>query len=160
MFKNLMLMGLFAFFCTVANANASDVNRGIQSYQRGDFKAALAEFKPLAGKGDSVAQYYLCEMHVQGKGVAQNFVEAVRWCDKSAEAGIPEAQTTLAGLKMLGLGTKRDYQDGYFWIIVSAIWSKDDLRTAAMNALTQVSRTIGPQDKADIANDAVTAWRR
>ena len=160
MSKFSMLMSFFVFLCTVAHANAADLNWGTQAYQRGDFKAALAEFKPLAEKGDSVAQYHLCEMYVHGKGVAQNFAEAVRWCEKAAEAGIPEAQTALAGLKMLGLGTKRDYQDGYFWIIVSAIWSKDDLRTAAMNALTQVSHMIGPQDKADIAHDAVTAWRR
>lgn len=155
-----MLMGFFACLCIIAHANAADRNRGEQAYQRGDFKSAFTEFDALAKQGDPVAQYHLCEMHVHGKGIAQNFAEAVRWCDKAAEAGIPEAQTALAGLKMLGLGTKRDYQDGYFWIIVSAIWSKDDLRTAAMNALTQVSHMIGPQDKADIAGDAVRAWRR
>jgi hypothetical protein len=148
------------FLCAAAHAKAADVNRGTQAYQRGDIKAALAEFKPLAEKGDPVAQYHLCEIYVQGKGVPQDFAAAARWCGKAAEAGIPEAQTALAGLKMLGLGTKRDYQAGYFWIIVSAIWSKDDLRTAAMNALTQVSRMIGAQDKADIAGDAVRAWRR
>lgn len=160
MSKYIIFIVFIAFLHTVAHANAADINRGIQAYQRGDLKAAQAEFKPLAENGDPVAQYHLCEIHVQGKGVTQDFVEAVRWCDKAAEAGIPEAQTALAGLKMLGLGTKRDYQNGYFWIIVSAIWSKDDLRTAAMKALTEVSRMIGPQDKADIAGDAVRAWRR
>jgi len=149
-----------AFLCAAAPANAADINRGIQAYQRGDVKAAVAEFKPLAEKGNPVAQYHLCEIYVQGKGVPQDFAAAARWCDKAAEAGIPEAQTALAGLKMLGLGTKRDYQDGYFWIIISVIWSKNNLRTAAMNALTQTSRMIGSQDKAEIAGDAVRAWRR
>lgn len=153
-------LGIFVILWTTAPVNAADVQNGSQAYQRGDFQAAFAEFKPLADKGNPVAQYHLCEMHVQGKGVAQDFATAVRWCDKAAEAGIPKAQTILAGLKMLGLGTKRNYEDGYFWTIVSAIWDKGDLRIAAMNALTQVSRMIGPRDKADIASDAVTAWRR
>jgi uncharacterized protein len=153
-------LGCFVLILTIAHANAADLNLGTAAYQRGDFNAALAEFKPLANKGDPVAQYHLCGMHVQGNGVAQDFAKAVHWCGKAAEAGIPEAQTVLAGLKMLGLGTKRDRQDGYFWTIISAIWSKGDLRTAAMDALTQVSRMIDSRDKADIASDAVRAWRR
>jgi hypothetical protein len=143
-----------------AAASAADLKRGGEAYERGDYKTALTEFKTLAGQGDAVAQFHLCDMYLHGKGVAPDFGQAADWCDKAAEAGVPEAQVALAGLKMLGLGTKRNYQDGYFWVIVSAIWSKDELRTAAMNALTQVSRMIGPEDKADIAGDAVRAWRR
>lgn len=160
MYKHIIFLVFFSFLCAAAYAKAADINRGTQAYKRGDFEAGVAEFEPLAENLDPVAQYHLCEIYVQGKGVPQDFAAAARWCGKAAEAGIPEAQTALAGLKMLGLGTKRDYQDGYFWIIISAIWNKDNLRTAAMNALTQVSRMIGPQDKADIAGDAVRAWRR
>lgn len=158
-YKILIFAGIFSF-SIFGHARAADVNRGAQAYQRGDFKAALAEFNPLAERGDALAQYYLCEMRLHGKGIGQDFAEAFRWCDKAAQAGVPKAQVILAGLKVLGLGTERDYQDGYFWVIVSAIWSKDELRTDAMNALTQVSRMIGPQEKADIAGDAVRAWQR
>lgn len=138
----------------------ADLDQGIAAYRQGKYKAALAALEPLAKKGDLQAQYYLGEMYLRGDGVSQDFKKAVAWYDKSAEAGLPEAQAAMSGLSLLGLGTKRNYQSGYFWAIVSVIWSKSEIRKSAMRALTQVSRMLDKKDKAEIARDAVEAWRR
>lgn len=49
-----------------------------------------------ADQGDAKGQYYLGSMYYFGKGVAQDFAEAVRWLRKAADQGDAKAQTGLA----------------------------------------------------------------
>jgi len=138
----------------------ADLKSGIEAFQQGNFAAALTAFEPLARDGDATAQFYLAEMFLKGTGVPQEFTHAHKWYQLAAEGGLPEAQVALAGLYLLGLGTKRDDQAGYYWTVISVIWSNGRIRESAMRSLSEVSRTLEPQDKADIARDAVAAWRR
>ena len=50
---------------SIAQASAG-MKEGVAAYQRGDYAAALGQFKPLAEKGDPKAQFYLGEMYGQG----------------------------------------------------------------------------------------------
>ena len=139
---------------------SADKNRGIEAFRQGKFAAAFTELVPLAKAGNGEAQFYVAEMYLRGTGAPQDFKLAKDWYQKAAEGGLPEAQAALAGLNLLGLGTTRDYQAGYYWTVISVIWSKDEIRRSAMRSLTEVSGIIDNRDKADIARDAVTAWRR
>ena len=61
--------------------------------KRGDYQAALREWRPLAEQGDADAQARLGLMYDRGFGVAKNHTEAVKWYTCAAEQGKADAQT-------------------------------------------------------------------
>ena len=65
-------------------AVAGDYNKGLSAYGAGDFKAALAEFIPLAEQGDAGAQAMLGYMLGNGKGTSED--------DKDAQAADKETK--------------------------------------------------------------------
>ena len=71
--------------------------RGLEAYERGDFEAALREWRPLAEQGLAEAQYRLGEMYGNDEGVEcdDDDAEYERWVRKAAEQGLPEAQITI-----------------------------------------------------------------
>ncbi len=58
---------------------------GVAAYNRGDFAAALQEWRPLAEQGHAPAQFNLRIMYNKGEGVAKDDVEAVKWYRRAAE---------------------------------------------------------------------------
>ena len=146
-------------FLLISSASA-DLQRGIEAYKSGQFESALAELQPLADEGNRHAQFFLAEMYLYGKGVSQEFDQAKFWYEKAAKRGLPEAQAALSGLYLLGLGTSRNRGYGYYWAIISVVWSNDDIRRAGMGSLAEVSVMLKPGVKAEITRDAVAAWRR
>jgi len=81
-FKVLLLM---AFVIISAPGFSADYVDGVDAYQRGDFQAALLEWRPLAEQGDDRAQNNLGAMYRFGRGVARSRIEAVKWYRRSAE---------------------------------------------------------------------------
>ena len=78
-----------------ALASAQDFDKGLQAYDRGDYAAALREWRPLAEQGNPVAQYSLGVLYIHGQGVPQNYAEAVRWYRMAAEQGYADALNNL-----------------------------------------------------------------
>ncbi len=58
---------------------AQDFDAGYKAAQRGDYEAALREWRPLADQGDVRAQFTIGIMYAQGHGVTQDLSEAVNW---------------------------------------------------------------------------------
>ena len=54
----------------------ADFETGMDAYHRGDYATALREWQRLAEQGDANAQYNLGVLYAEGKGVAQNYVQA------------------------------------------------------------------------------------
>ena len=79
-----------------AQALAADFQAGVEAYDRGDYVAALREFRPLAEQGDAKAQLRLSVMYALGQGVPQDDAEAMKWHHKAAEQGDALAQVLLA----------------------------------------------------------------
>ena len=71
---------------------AADFQTGLEASERGDFAAALREWRPLAEQGDTDAQFLLGAMYNEGKGVPQDYAQAVKWYRKAAEQGNASAQ--------------------------------------------------------------------
>jgi len=63
---------------------AQDYEKGWAAYKRDDYAAALKEFRPLAEKGNARAQSALGFLYLLGKGVPENYSEAVKWTRKGA----------------------------------------------------------------------------
>ncbi len=138
----------------------ADLQDGINAYFDGDYAAALQNLKPEAEADDVIAQYFLGEMYLQGKGVDQDFEQAVAWYERAALNGHPDAQAALGSLEMLGLGVPRHPTSGYFWLIVSVVWEDSDLRQAAMSALGQAAVQLSPDQKRAMARAALPEWKR
>jgi len=105
---------------------------GVAAFRRGDYMAALREFKPLAEKGVAEAQFNLGVMYRQGLGVNPDFIEARRWYRKAAEQGHPKAQQNLGVFYADGLGVKRDAREAAKWF-----------REAAEQGLPAAQRLLG-----------------
>ena len=75
----------------------------------------LAEVQALAEKGDAKFQFGLGVCYDEGKGVAQDKVEAVKWYRKAAEQNLAEAQYILGNSYDQGEGVERDYAEAVKW---------------------------------------------
>ena len=103
-----------------AQALAANFQVGWEAYERGDYAAALREWRPLAEQGDAYAQYNLEGMYIKGRGVPQDDVEAMKWYRKAAEQGNASAQTGLGAGYALGRGVPEDDIQAYAWINIAA----------------------------------------
>lgn len=99
----------------ISPANAQDYVKAFNAYLRGDYELAEREFRPLADRGNVLAQYKLGLMYNNGEGVKQDFGEAVRWFHRAAAQGYAPAQRGL-GIKFeKGQGVKRNYSEAVRW---------------------------------------------
>ncbi|HIJ68404.1 MAG TPA: sel1 repeat family protein [Deltaproteobacteria bacterium] len=74
-------MALLIGFAALAHAGFDE---GKAAFGRGDYAKAYEEFKKLAVRGHVKAQGCLGEMYHSGKGVPQDYAEAVKWFRKAA----------------------------------------------------------------------------
>ena len=98
-----------------AQALAADFQTGVEAFERGDFAAALDEWRPLAEQGLAEAQNNLGLIYDKGKGVPEDYTEAVKWYRKAAEQGYPMAQFNLGRMYFLGRGVPEDYTEAEKW---------------------------------------------
>ena len=94
---------------------AADLATGMEAYRRGDYATALREFRPLAERGDPVAQFNLGLMYDNGKGVPEDDRQAVFWWRKAAEQGDAAAQFNLGLMYDNGEGVPEDDRQAVFW---------------------------------------------
>ena len=94
---------------------AQDIDAGFEAYQRGDYAAALREYRPLAEQGNASAQYNLGVMYVLGQGLPQDYANAVTWFRNAAARGHANAQHYLGYLNEKGHGTAQDYAEALRW---------------------------------------------
>jgi len=66
-------------------------------------------------QGDANAQNYLGIMYAQGRGVNQNFKQAVHWFSKAAEKDQPSACNNLGMMYYLAKGVIKDYGKAAHW---------------------------------------------
>jgi localization factor PodJL len=73
-----------------------------------------------AANGDSSAQFEVGARFAEGSGVKQNFVEAAKWYQRSADQGFAQAQYRLGTLYERGLGLKPDRGQATTWYLRAA----------------------------------------
>ena len=100
---------------------AQDFDKGVAAEKRGDYAAALREWRPLAEQGDARAQYNLGQLYLQGLGVPQEPYEAAKWHRLAAEQGNAVAQFSLGLVHWLGQGLPQDYVRAHMWFNIAAV---------------------------------------
>jgi TPR repeat protein len=96
--------------------SAQSVKSGIEAWQRSDYAAAVAIWRPLAEKGDADAAFYLGQAYRLGRGVALNLGAAQSWFERAAQKGHVDAQATL-GLLLFQNGNQ---PEGLKWLKAAA----------------------------------------
>jgi len=114
MTRRLMIL-IVALIVGLAAPAWAGLDEGMAAYERGDYEAALREWRPLAEQGNADAQNNLGTLYRHGEGVEQDYGEAVRWYRKAAEQGNAEAQASLGNMYGEGRGVIQDYAEAVTW---------------------------------------------
>jgi hypothetical protein len=87
------------------------------AYERKDFAAALAVWRPLAETGNAEAETLLGAMYWRGEGVLRDHGRAAYWYLRAAEKGYARAQNDIGYMYGFGEGIPpRDNVQAYKWL--------------------------------------------
>lgn len=93
--RKLLVAAASATILLSANASAADVKAGVDAWQSGNYAAAIAQWRPLADRGEADAQFNLGQAYKLGRGVAPDLRIAQSWYQKAAQQGHEQAQANL-----------------------------------------------------------------
>ncbi|HEX8262321.1 MAG TPA: tetratricopeptide repeat protein, partial [Allosphingosinicella sp.] len=105
-FTGRFLLAASAALLLAAPASA-DVKSGVDRWMRGDYAGAVAEWRPLADKGNADAQFNLGQAYKLGRGVTANAGVAQSWYEKAARQGHEQAQVNV-GLLLYNGGRRQE----------------------------------------------------
>jgi hypothetical protein len=86
----------------------NSLEKGVYELNRGEFQAAINEFKPLVAEGYAPAQYQMALIHQNGYSVPRDAMKALELFKLSAAQNYPDAQFELALLYTEGKVVKKD----------------------------------------------------
>ena len=96
-------------------AAQGSLDEGMTAYRAGDYVTAFETWRPLAEKGDPVAQYRLGNLYADGKGVAKSDTAAMLWFLSSAKQGNADAQYNVGASYAEGLGVAKSEDEAAKW---------------------------------------------
>jgi TPR repeat protein len=111
------LIAALLILATSSPLAAQSVKAGIEAWQKGDYAAGVAIWRPLAEKGDADAQFNLGQAYRLGRGLPTNLSAAQTWFERAANQGHLDAQATL-GLLLFQSG---DQSGGLRWLKTAAL---------------------------------------
>ena len=94
---------------------AEPLEEGMDAHRAKDYAKAAELWRPLAEKGDAVAQYRLGLLYAEGKGVEQNDATAFTWMQRAANQGNADAQYDLGASYFGGAGVEKNEKEGVKW---------------------------------------------
>lgn len=83
-----------------APARTQDFDKGMAAYKRGQYKAAHAEFQPLAAAGNGDAQYRMGIIYTLGRGIDRDAEQAEHWFLKASKQGHTGALYSLGTINL------------------------------------------------------------
>lgn len=89
------LLALPLIAATTTAPALADVKSGVDAWQKGDYQAAVAEWRPLAVAGDADAQFNLGQAYKLGRGVPADLAQAEAWYRRAAKQGHLQAEDNL-----------------------------------------------------------------
>ena len=90
------------------------------AYQKGDYGAAMEQWRPLAEKGFSAAQLFMGFIYENGQGADADQAAAAQWYGKAAERDNMIAQVRLALMYRDGRGVEADRVAAWVWAGMAA----------------------------------------
>lgn len=142
-------LGLWIFALSVTApieaARAGTLEDGVKAFAKKEYEAAAKLLKPLAEKGNAVAQYRIAMMHRMGLGFKKDRKEAQKWSALAAKQGNADAQQLLGSLYYKGEGAEPDdVSKAYMWYDVAAAQGNEEAKKDRDN----VAKELNPQQLA------------
>lgn len=88
---------------------------GATAYNNKNYAAALREIAPLAKAGNADAEHLLGLMYYMGRGVPQDFKQALEWHRKAAQRGKADAQYVVGAMYYTGNAVIQDHKQAVVW---------------------------------------------
>ncbi|MAI42933.1 MAG: tetratricopeptide repeat protein [Candidatus Azotimanducaceae bacterium] len=128
--KSLLITPLVILALLVPLHASADYEKGMAAAEAGDDATAFQEFKKAAEQAHAKAQYNLGLMHDNGRGVLQDYKEAVKWYRLAAEKGIATAQGKLGLMYHNGRGVLQDSVYAHMWWNIAASEGHENAKKA------------------------------
>jgi TPR repeat protein len=96
-------------------------------------------------------------MYYQGRGVPQDYTEAVKWYRLAAEQGYADAQYNLVAMYANGLGFIQDFVKAHMWANIAASLGNED----AASTRDALATRMTPEQIAEaqrLARECVAAY--
>lgn len=133
---------LLALTVNAPAAHTDSLKEATTAFAKKQYAAAIKLFRPLAEKGNAIAQYKVAVMHRMGLGVHKSEKEARKWSRLAAKQGNPEAQTLLGSLYYKASGEESpDTVRAYIWYEVAAAQGNAE----AKKDLALLTKELSPQ---------------
>ena len=107
--------------CFTDVSNASNIRKGIEAYQNGDYATALQEWLPLAKLGDADAQFSVGLIFDRGLNVNSDYYAAVKWFTLASKQGHIFAQSNLGWKYHKGQGVDKNNIHAFKWWTLAAM---------------------------------------
>ena len=101
-------------------ASAADFNKGLNAFNSGDYKTALAEWIPLAEQGDVYTQNFLGFALSNGNDAIKDIKSAIKWYTLAAEQGYVDSQYNLGVMYANGNGVLENDKTAVKWYTLAA----------------------------------------
>ena len=88
---------------------------GATAYNNKHYAVALKEIEPLAKAGNADAQHLLGLMYYMGRGVKQDYKQALQWHRKAAQQGKADAQYVVGAMYYTGNAVIQDHKQAVIW---------------------------------------------
>jgi TPR repeat protein len=110
--KFLLALGLALALHQSAMAGFAE---GATAYNNKHYAVALKEIEPLAKAGNADAQHLLGLMYYMGRGVKQDYKQALQWHRKAALQGKADAQYVVGAMYYTGNAVIQDHKQAVVW---------------------------------------------
>jgi len=130
-----LLLGSFS-----ALVQGNDLERGIYELNRGEFQAAIKQFRPLVLEGYAPAQYQMGIVHQKGYGVPKDGMKALALFELAAKQNYSDAQFELALIYSEGKLVKQDLKKAY---TLTSKAAKKGLASAQYNLAVMLANGTG-----------------
>ena len=122
---------------------------GATAYNNKNYALALKEIAPLAKAGNADAQHLLGLMYYMGRGVQQDYKQALAWHRKAALQGKADAQYVVGAMYYTGNAVIQDHKQAVGWFRKAAEQGHPDAQQV-MGLMYRYQMAGMPQDN-DIA---------
>lgn len=121
-------------------SHANDLDLGIYELNRGEFHAAIEQFRPLVEEGYAPAQYQMGVVYQHGYGVPKDGMKALELYELAANQNYSDAQFELALIYSEGKLVKKDLKKAYHLTHAAA---KKGLASAQFNLAVMFENGTG-----------------
>ena len=144
-----LLLVFMCVFALAVQAVADSLSDAQRASDEGNHAKAAKLFKPLAARGNAVAQFKLATMYYSGKGVKRNTKEAVKLYLRSAEQGHVVAQSNLATMYYRGDGVPKDFVMAHMWKNLAATNADGDRQIRYVEQLNELAKNMTARQLAE-----------